>query len=141
MVESVAIILDGYMDIDFNHNADKIVNGVTLPRNVVIELKRLGRALEWYNSGELESAVKACAVDMRLIDDHEGINFMDQLELTDSEKQKYEMKNNANECEADEDDEYIQKTSCKSNMIASFCKHLKERRVRHVRAEKELCCA
>ena len=61
------------------------INGVELPRNVVLELQKLGLALEWYTKYELESSVRACAVDNRLIDDPQGMNFADRLELTQDE--------------------------------------------------------
>jgi hypothetical protein len=68
------------------NNLAETVNGVDLPRNVVLELQRLGLALEWYTQHELESSVRACAVDNKLIDDPNGINFADKIELTHEEK-------------------------------------------------------
>lgn len=67
-----------------------IVNGVELPRHVVTELEKLGLDLSWYNSGELQQAVMACAVDGVLIDDPNGTSFSDKLELTDEEKSEAE---------------------------------------------------
>jgi hypothetical protein len=61
------------------------INGVELPQRVLDELKRLGIALANYNAGELQAAVRACAIDGQLIDDKNGANFFDQLELDDDE--------------------------------------------------------
>jgi hypothetical protein len=62
------------------------INGVRLPAYVVEELNRLGVSLSAYSTGELEAAVQACAFDRKLIDDPNGLNFMDELELTNSEE-------------------------------------------------------
>lgn len=58
------------------------VDGVSLPDNVLDELRRLGLPLSFFNRGELEDAVIACAVDSELADDENGINFRDKLTLT-----------------------------------------------------------
>lgn len=67
------------------NDLNKTVNGVELPRNVVLELQKLGLALECYAKHELEKSVLACAVDGNLVDDPQGINFADKLELTHNE--------------------------------------------------------
>ncbi len=127
------------------NGSDVVINGIVLPNHVVLELQRLGRALEWYNSGELHSAVLACAVDRKLIDDPNGVNFMDQLELTDEEKRKADLhargitehpeqehiyKNRyANNNEPDEH-RHEKEEDCENekpaSKILSFCKRLKE---------------
>jgi len=66
-----------------SQNSDKSINGVTIPQNVIDQLRRLGVALSWYTPGELQAAVNSCAVDCTLIDDPDGINFMDDLSLTE----------------------------------------------------------
>lgn len=124
---------------------DVVINGVVLPNHVVLELQRLGRALEWYNAGELQSAVIACAVDRTLIDDPNGVNFIDKLELTDEEKRKADLnargitehseqdhlyKNrHANNNEPDER-RHEKEEDCENerpaSKILSFCKRLKE---------------
>ncbi len=113
---------------------DVVVNGVPLPNHVVLELQRLGRALEWYNAGELHSAVLACAVDRKLIDDPNGVNFIDQLELTDAEKRKAEHRvHNIEEHEEDK-----AKEERKSGGIWGFCKRLKESRLRRHDYEEKI---
>ncbi len=128
-----------------------VVNGVVLPNHVVMELQRLGRALEWYNSGELHSAVLACAVDRKLIDDPNGVNFMDQLELTDEERRKTEYYNHDGEHyyseykrkkeieeELEREKELERETKNKPNKILSFCKYLRERRAKKLSEEEKL---
>ena len=66
-------------------NLAETVNGVELPRNVVLELNKLGMSLSWYTKDQLERSVRACAVDCKLIDDPQGVNFDDKLELTNEE--------------------------------------------------------
>lgn len=63
-----------------------IVNGVEIPRNVAEQLRRLGLPLSWYNQGELEDAVEACAYDCTLVDDAAGTDFRDMLHLSDDER-------------------------------------------------------
>lgn len=75
-------------EITKNRMGVAIVNGVELPRNVIAELEKLGLALSWYNSGELQSAVAACAADGVLIDDPDGTSFSDKLELTPEETEE-----------------------------------------------------
>jgi len=58
-----------------------MVNGVVLPRLVLEQLQKLGISLAWYSEYELGAAVRACAVDCTLIDDPDGNNFLDNLEL------------------------------------------------------------
>lgn len=111
---------------------DVVVNGVPLPNHVVLELQRLGRALEWYNAGELQSAVLACAVDRKLIDDPSGANFIDQLELTDEEKRKAEHR--AHNIEEHEKER-------KTGGIWGFCKRLKESRMRRHEYEEKVACS
>lgn len=119
-----------------------VVNGVPLPNHVVLELQRLGRALEWYNAGELKSAVLACAVDRKLIDDPNGANFIDQLELTDEEKRKAE----GNVHNLDEHRESKEKDECESEHksekggIWGFCKRLKEGRIRRYSYDDKIAC-
>lgn len=98
------------------------INNVQLPIQVVRELQRLGRALEWYSNGELNSAVAACAIDGNLIDDPHGVDFIDKLELTDAEKRKSQA------CNDDEEDRH---KKCISDKIWGFCKRLKESRNAH----------
>ena len=114
-----------------------VVNGVPLPNHVVLELQRLGRALEWYNAGELQSAVLACAVDRKLIDDPNGANFMDQLELTAEEKRKAEHRNH----NIEEHDEDKAKEERKSGGIWGFCKRLKEGRLHRHDYEEKIACS
>ena len=66
-------------------NNATVVNGIVLPDRVAAELRRLGIALSWYTSGELEDAVAACSIDGQLIDDIDGINFHDKLALLPNE--------------------------------------------------------
>ena len=66
-------------------NLAETVNGVELPRNVVLELQKLGLSLSWYTKDQLERSVLACAVDNKLVDDPQGVNFDDKLELTNEE--------------------------------------------------------
>jgi hypothetical protein len=73
-------------------NNGAVVNGVFLPQHVIEELRRLGLPLGWYNAGELEDAVIACAFDETLIDDDEGANFHDMLSLTNEEKLAHDRK-------------------------------------------------
>lgn len=124
-----------------SNGGNLVVNNVRLPDHVVLELQRLGRALEWYTAGELYSAVEACAVDRRLIDDPDGVNFMDKLELTDAEKRKAESKLHDDiSAEDDDEDESTHSSKCKSrNIIVNFCKRLKESRMNSINQEKELC--
>jgi len=67
-------------------HAAKTINGVDLPANVVQQLEMLGLELAWYTKHELESSVRSCAVDNKLVDDPNGINFADKIELTHEEK-------------------------------------------------------
>ena len=106
------------------------VNNVQLPVQVIRELQRLGRALEWYTSGELNSAVAACAVDGNLIDDLNGIYFMVRLEFTSSEERQ------ANESTNDEEDG---NAKCTPNKLWSFCKRIKESRTHHHYGEHKFC--
>ena len=120
-------------------NSNNELNGVPLPENVVRELKRLGRALESFTAGELHSAVRACEMDGNLIDDPNGMSFLDQLELTAAEKQKA-LHNNENIMDED-DEEETSLTNCKSNhhsnKISSFCKRLTESRMRRMHENME----
>ena len=139
------------------NGSDVVINGVVLPNHVVLELQRLGRALEWYNTGELHSAVLACAVDRKLIDDPNGVNFMDQLELTDEEKRKADLSArgiseyqeqephyNGRHANSNEPDEHRHERDedCengkKTGGIINFCKALKERRMRKIRRDEDL---
>lgn len=70
------------------HEGTAVINGVELPERVIEELRRLGIALSWYSHGELEAAVNACAYDGQLIDDPDGVDFMDELELTPHEEKE-----------------------------------------------------
>jgi hypothetical protein len=63
-----------------------VVNGVELPAHVLEELRLQGIAPGWYNSGQLQDAVIACAHDRKLIDDEHGTHFGDQLTLHPHEK-------------------------------------------------------
>lgn len=65
-----------------------VVNGVTLPQRVINELQRLGIALSWYSPGELRAAVEACAVSEKLIHDDEGVNFFDELVMTEEKQEE-----------------------------------------------------
>jgi hypothetical protein len=62
-----------------------VINGVVLPELVMHQLKRLGLPLHWYNHGELMEAVDACRVDCSLVDDDEGQNFHDRIQLSHME--------------------------------------------------------
>lgn len=62
------------------------LNGVPLPHNVVMELRKLGVPLAFYTAGELRDAVNACAVDCTLVDDEDGVSFQDKLVLSDHER-------------------------------------------------------
>lgn len=64
---------------------DHIVNGVALPENVINELRRLGIAISWYTSKQLEDAVRACHFDGQLVDDPDGVTFHDMITLTHDE--------------------------------------------------------
>lgn len=70
-------------------DGELILNGVSLPQNVINELRRLGITLSWYSAGELQDAVIACSYDSNLIDDEAGCHFRDKLQLTDDERTKY----------------------------------------------------
>lgn len=122
------------MVVKITHTNNIMVNGVVLPDNVVRELQRLGRALDWYTHGELQSAVKACAVDANLIDDPDGINFIDKLELTDEEKYRNQQKRfNINDCEKRieyEKERELYNEEENKGIFGSFCKRLKEMRER-----------
>jgi hypothetical protein len=63
------------------------IKGVDIPKNVLDQLKRLGFPLFSYSRGQLEEAVQACAFDGNLIDDPDGEDFEDMLELTEDEKE------------------------------------------------------
>lgn len=70
------------------HFIDKyeVISGLVISEHVIKELRKLGIALNWYNIGELEDAIIACAVDMNLIDDDDGIDFRDKLLLSHRER-------------------------------------------------------
>ncbi|NBO18712.1 MAG: hypothetical protein EBV03_05675 [Proteobacteria bacterium] len=63
------------------------VNGVMLPMNVAQQLRELGTPLEHYSPSELNAAIQACMIDGRLIDDPNGVGFMDMLVKDASEEQ------------------------------------------------------
>jgi len=65
-----------------------VVSGVELSPLVAEQLARLGLSLNAYTKWQLEAAQRACAFDCNLIDDPNGLDFEDQLELTDAEKNK-----------------------------------------------------
>ncbi len=71
---------------EIGRDGSAIIKGVELPSHVTDELRRQGIPLGWYNAGELQDAVLACAYDRTLIDDSNGIHFRDQLSLSDREK-------------------------------------------------------
>ena len=66
---------------------DVVVGGVVLPRIVAEQLRQLGVNFNAYSHGELTSAVEGCAVDCRLVDDEDGVNFVDRLRLTPEERE------------------------------------------------------
>ena len=69
-----------------NSYADQnVINGVSLPDNVIEELRLLGIPLASYNPGELKAAILACAYDSELVDDPHGLHFFDKLSLTHRE--------------------------------------------------------
>ncbi|MEZ5691317.1 MAG: hypothetical protein R3D71_06605 [Rickettsiales bacterium] len=133
------------------NGSDITVNGVLLPHHLVRELQKLGRALEWYHKGELEKAVIATAVDRNLIDDPDGHNFNDKLELTDSEKNEkkrkkssfkdfyslpndqparddLELRQKQMKKEREAEEERAREKKNKEGFIKSFCRRLKESR-------------
>lgn len=68
-----------------------VVNGVTLPQNVINQLQQLGLPLSWYNNGELEDAVIACAFDGNLIDEDDDIPCGEHY-FTDEKKHMQELR-------------------------------------------------
>lgn len=61
------------------------VNGVELPRDLVLQLQQLGVPLTSYTKGQLEEALQAYAMDGRLVEDHGATNFQDSLHLSSEE--------------------------------------------------------
>lgn len=64
-----------------------IAGEMDLPPYLLEELRLLGLPLASYTRGELESARIACAVDGKLIDDPDGFNFLDKLQMTYAERE------------------------------------------------------
>jgi len=65
-----------------------VLNSVVLPKLVADQIRRLGYDLLSYNEGQLEAATLGCAVDCNLIDDPDGVNFFDDLQLDERERAK-----------------------------------------------------
>ena len=63
------------------------VNGVRLPRHVVMELQTLAMGLEpsFYTAHQLQSMVLNSEFDRKVIDDPHGHDIYDQMDLTKDE--------------------------------------------------------
>jgi hypothetical protein len=123
------------MNYDTGNNIE--INNIVLPPNVVRELQRLGRAMESYTRGELESAVIATHMDGNLIDDPNGVNFYDQLELTEAEKKK-RANAHGDEAEETEEEKDEKRSDNHPSKLSSFRRRLLEARANRSQEDEHL---
>ena len=89
-------------NVEQNGDSSVTVNGVVVPKLVAEQLKNAGIAIAFLSAGQLEAAIQACAVDCKLIDDPNGTNFFDDLELDAADLEPEHTKEEEQSLEEDE---------------------------------------